>query len=71
MNQNVVKNLRNTRTNTEMRERLKERKARLGDQYCEACAKWEYGFGRKRCELHNPTRSDSTNPSGMGGGAPA
>jgi hypothetical protein len=53
MNQNVVKNLRNTRTNTEMRERLKDRQARLGDNYCEPCAKWEYGFSRKRCEDHN------------------
>jgi hypothetical protein len=60
MNQNVVKNLRNTRTNTELRERLKERQARLGDNYCEPCAKWEYGFSRKRCTVHNATEKAAT-----------
>lgn len=54
MNQNVVKNLCNTKTQKETKEAMAENRQRRGSAYCDACDRWWYGVSRKRCEVHNP-----------------
>ncbi len=56
MNQNVVKNVRNTRTASEVEKLMEQRRERLGDKFCETCERWSYGIGNKRCEIHNPKK---------------
>lgn len=56
MNQNVVKNLSNTKPMSEIRQRMEQNRREKGDAYCEACDRWWYGISNKRCEIHNPAK---------------
>lgn len=57
MNQNIVKNIRNTMTEKEIHDAMAENRKRRGNAYCLTCDRWWYGIGSKRCEIHNPVRT--------------